>query len=455
MPITLNACYFFVTHENTVYLFTSRMALAKEVITLAGLAKYFKDDTNCISKGDNKYKNDYVLEVKLVGMEINAVIRASMGDCSYKVKLTVDGTGEITNSSCECARGQWLCSHMAATAIYVNKTGVSKTDLPNSWITRPRKASKATSSIRVAEHFPKNNKQSTFVASSRPVEASDLRFLYTQLNDCSLKWMLGPEPLPTVKSNLEPVSIEEVLNIFISDKKKFLELCRVTCEQITWVANNTKDQRDSLLWGRLRRLRLTGSNFGKVLDAYERHLQKGTPYPESLFKSLKGEYRLEGKDSIMWGQMHEDNAISAYVALTNNRVEKIGLCLFDCGYLGSTPDGLVISTDDGNGVLEVKCPYKHREVMVDEMIKTELHNKLEKKYFFLKHDGSLNQKHSYWHQVQGEIYAAKVQWADFVIWTKKDLRVVRVAKDEAWIANIEKLCDFYINILLPKCYTSD
>ena len=89
------------------------------------------------------------------------------------------------------------------------------------------------------------------------------------------------------------------------------------------------------------------------------------------------------------------------------------------------------------------------------MIKTELHNKLEKKDFFLKHDGSLNQKHSYWHQVQGEIYAAKVQWADFVIWTKKDLRVVRVAKDEAWIANIEKLCDFYINILLPECYTSD
>ena len=32
-------------------------------ITLAGLAEYFKDDTNCISKGELKYNDNYVLEV--------------------------------------------------------------------------------------------------------------------------------------------------------------------------------------------------------------------------------------------------------------------------------------------------------------------------------------------------------------------------------------------------------
>ena len=66
-----------------------------------------------------------MLEVKLADMGINAVVRASTGDRSYIVKLTVDGTGEIVDSSCGCARGKWLCSHMAVTAIYVNKTGVS------------------------------------------------------------------------------------------------------------------------------------------------------------------------------------------------------------------------------------------------------------------------------------------------------------------------------------------
>jgi hypothetical protein len=60
-----------------------------------------------------------------------------------------------------------------------------------------------------------------------------------------------------------------------------------------------------------------------------------------------------------------------------------------------------------------------------------------------------------WHQVQGEIIGANVQWADFVIWTKKDLRIIRVLKDVSWATNIEKLSDFYINVLLPKFYTCD
>ena len=53
--------------------------------------------------------------------------------------LTVDGSGGIACAHCECPRGNWICSHMAATAIYANKKGLSKTDLPNSWIARPKK----------------------------------------------------------------------------------------------------------------------------------------------------------------------------------------------------------------------------------------------------------------------------------------------------------------------------
>ena len=61
-------------------------ATPAEVITLAGLAN--------ISKGENKYKNNYVLEVKLADMDINAVVRASTGDRSYIVKLTVWHRGD-------------------------------------------------------------------------------------------------------------------------------------------------------------------------------------------------------------------------------------------------------------------------------------------------------------------------------------------------------------------------
>ena len=109
-----------------------------EAMTLGGIMTYFKDNTNCITKGELKYKSNFVLDVRLVDMNVNAKVRASMKDKSYRTQLTVNGTGEIIKSSCDFPRGNWLCSHMAATAIFINKHGVSKTDLPNSWITKPK-----------------------------------------------------------------------------------------------------------------------------------------------------------------------------------------------------------------------------------------------------------------------------------------------------------------------------
>ena len=115
-----------------------------------------------------------------------------------------------------------------------------------------------------------------------------------------------------------------------------------------------------------------------------------------------------------------------------NRVEKIGLCLFDCGFLGSTPDSIIFTTDDDKGVLEVRCPYKYRDFRIDEMLKLELKDKEEKKAFFLKADGTVNERHCYWHQVQAEMYATSVSWCDFVVWILKDIKVIRVLVDKDW-----------------------
>ena len=90
------------------------------------------------------------------------------------------------------------------------------------------------------------------------------------------------------------------------------------------------------------------------------------------------------------------------------------------------------------------------------MIKNELGEKEENKDFFLKFEGTLSQRHNYWHQVQAEILATNVNWADFVVWTSKDLKVIRILKAENWgPTNIPKLINFYINVLLPNCYMSE
>ncbi len=126
---------------------------AQQVISLSGLLKFFQEDQNSIQKGEFKHNSNFVLEVKRNGFQILATVRASMKDKSYKVGLSVDGTGSIL-TTCECPRGQWICSHMAAASIYVNKKGLSKTDLPNSWIARPKTSEKQKGTKTMQQLFP-------------------------------------------------------------------------------------------------------------------------------------------------------------------------------------------------------------------------------------------------------------------------------------------------------------
>ena len=159
-----------------------------------------------------------------------------------------------------------------------------------------------------------------YKATQRDVSQQDRLFLHKKLNNtavlCPMKWLLEPEPEGLSKQSLEPVLIDDVLEEFIRDKDIFVEKCKVSEEQIAWLAEHTTEQRNCQMWGKFRRLRLTGSNFGDVLGAIERHTIFNRPYPPSLFKKLGGEYCIGTKESIMWGQMQESLAINQYMKAT-------------------------------------------------------------------------------------------------------------------------------------------
>ena len=286
---------------------------------------------------------------------------------------------------------------MAAISIYAYKQVLPKTDLPKSWIARPKKAAKFDTKP-FEEYFP--SPRPTYKATSRPVSEDDKEFLYNKLShtgvQCPLKWICGPEPqLPEIDF-LAPSLIEDLLDCFITDKEAFIEKCKVSPAQVKWLANKTIQQRHSQMWGQYRRLRLTGSNFGHVIDACQRKETKNCPIPSSLLKKLRGEYSLGTKDAIMWGQMHEDVAIKQYSFITGNVVEPAGLHLFPCGFLGSSPDGIISeasATVKGCGVLEVECPWKYNDMTVEQMIASELGDKDERKTFYLTNHRQLNQKH--------------------------------------------------------------
>jgi hypothetical protein len=38
---------------------------------------------------------------------------------------------------------------------------------------------------------------------------------------------------------------------------------------------------------------------------------------------------------------------------------------------------------------------------------------------------------------------------DFVVWTKKDVAIIRVHRDISWLPNLSVLIDFYFNRFIP------
>ena len=62
----------------------------------------------------------------------------------------------------------------------------------------------------------------------------------------------------------------------------------------------------------------------------------------------------------------------------------------------------------------------------------------------------LKKKHVYWHQVQGEMYFSQRKFCYFVVWTTKDVAVLKKERDESWAANIPLLTQIYFNYIFPK-----
>ncbi|KAK4887515.1 hypothetical protein RN001_003786 [Aquatica leii] len=107
----------------------------------------------------------------------------------------------------------------------------------------------------------------------------------------------------------------------------------------------TIDQFENPMWLIMRKHRLTASNFGRIIKA-----AKSSKFPPSLFKSLTGSYNLNGIKQIQYGRNNEKNALEKFETQFNLKINKTGLHLHPCGYLGASPDGLAgnhnIESDD-------------------------------------------------------------------------------------------------------------
>ncbi|XP_063963770.1 uncharacterized protein LOC129270480 [Lytechinus pictus] len=221
----------------------------------------------------------------------------------------------------------------------------------------------------------------------------------------------------------------------------------ITDAQLELIDQSTQAQSSSLIWHDQRAGRITGSTAHQALRT-----SLVNPAPSLIKKICIPHPEPINAPALIWGREHELRAIQTYTTLFeedhfDDMVTRAGFIIFkDHPFLGASPDGKVSCTCCGKGIVEVKCPYRHRMQTVQEA--------LADKDFCLDAELTLKKSHSYYTQIQLQIAACNVEYCDFVVWTPRSIHVDRVAKDNDFIdAMVQRLTTLWKTAILPELLT--
>jgi len=216
----------------------------------------------------------------------------------------------------------------------------------------------------------------------------------------------------------------------------------ITQERIQEIAKLTIGQRDNPLWHEYRKNRFTASQFGKILSAYDSSSEDDWNLDFTKLESeLLGNKPVVLVPPMVWGQDHENLAIREYEKKTDTKVEPTGIWIFPNGNFAASPDGIIYNDKDKTkaiGVVEVKCPWRLRKIKIGNVSDWNAH------LDYLDHWNKLLPSHPYYHQIQGEMMATKVDWCDFIIWCPSGILISRIFANKGWQEDtIDKLENIY------------
>lgn len=224
-------------------------------------------------------------------------------------------------------------------------------------------------------------------------------------------------------------------------------------QDIPRVEEETRGQRSNPKWYEWRKNRITASMAPRIANSKFAN-GKTDKVPQSYLKAVVNSSPSVQTRAMSWGVYNEKVAVQAYEQLKSQAVGK-PVQVEDCGlfidrdkkWIAASPDGIIKEAATGKalGLLEVKCPYKHRNRTVRDACND--------KDFCLKMDGdsyALKKDHAYFTQVQCQLAATGFQQADFVVHTNKETAVVPVKFDsEFWGQTVPKLEKFYTEAVIP------
>ena len=249
-----------------------------------------------------------------------------------------------------------------------------------------------------------------------------------------------PLQLSSVKLDLGDISGNQELQTLLSK-------IQIDIPAAHALHNQTIHQSLSERWRQERQLRLTASNFGSVV---KRKIAPSEAFVRNIFKPQD----LKKVVAVSYGQNRENIAKEQYMKKMTKRAKHVitvyeaGLCVNPSfPHLGATPDGRVLdrSVENPLGLLEIKCPYKYRDLLPSEAAE-QTDFCLE----FVHGELKLKTSHAYYYQVQGQMAVAQVEWCDFAVYTTKGMHVQRINFNRpVWQSMFDKLTDFYFKYAVP------
>lgn len=416
------------------------------ILPFSSISEYFKDNIKQLKRGEIAYKDGHVLKFQ-ADLDLNIIvgeIKPSMKNNKYKVKMMLNDSS-IVEAECTCPRGQVVCHHIAALALYTHYN-LSSTDKSCSW--NVRKSNTCDEVKTISQIYGGFDSPSTIISDE---DFSTFKHTLDNLSTpVGFSWLLRPEP-EHIESNeslkCQLSSIESVVNKdvckqlvktgnFEAVRSYINDSCFITDDIVLKISEITTGQNKTELWHYYRKNRLTASHFGNILSACQKN-----KFSKSFFKSLKNDTNLSGIHAIQWGLTNEKSGIRVLEKEQNVNVVPTGLWLANNGFLGASPDGLINS----DYIVEIKCPWKFRNKALDIELKND-HSYI----IYIQNDTVyINKKHFYWHQIQGQLYLTYCKLCYLVIWTPNQTIITEVEKDPDWFINLKVLEQFFIKKFIP------
>lgn len=146
--------------------------------------------------------------------------------------------------------------------------------------------------------------------------------------------------------------------------------------------------------------------------------------------------------AISWGKDNEEKAVQTLLVELrkmhkNVSIDKTGLRLHpEFNFIGASADGLGNCDCHGKFLVEIKCPFKHRE-------KSSIYDCFNDTSFCIGDDLHLKKGHPYMTQVQLQMNVHLIKQVFFTVWTPKFCFYTAVQYDETFDGFIERLVMFH------------